>query len=63
MGGGGEKGIFCYLIIISLDSSLRVFGVCVWASLVMLKHLKTNVSYTLWIGCWERNTLREHFMS
>lgn len=27
MGGGGEKGIFCYLII-SLDSSLGVFGVC-----------------------------------
>lgn len=49
IGGGGEKGIFCYLII-SLDSSLGVFGVCVWASLVMLKHLKTNVLHTLdWV--------------
>lgn len=60
--GGGGKGIFYYLIIISLDSSLGVLYVCVWVLLVMMKHLKTNVLYTLWIGCWEQNPLRENSM-
>lgn len=51
MGGGEGEDMFYSLIITSLGSSLGVFGVRVWASLVMLKHLKTNVSDTFWMGC------------
>lgn len=54
--------IFYYLIIISLDSSLGVSGVCVWTSLVILKHSKQNVSYRLWIGYQEQNTLHKNFL-